>query len=157
MKRILKTGAVVGGALLTLSLAYAGEGPNGRPLGTILASDAGTSNNFNTGYLTAGCSTTIGTCDQAFKIPTGALISVQCDQSAVVSVNNCYTDAGVGVKVAADQFFTSSVAPQNIKCPGIGGRTDDAGTTFIGGVVSIAPGVGLSLARCRVYERRGNE
>lgn len=156
MKRILKTGAVVGGVLLTLSLAYAGEGPNGRPLGIILASDAGTANNFNTGYLTAGCSTTIGTCDQAFKIPTAALISVQCDQSAFVAVNNCYVDAGSGVKVAADQFFTSSTAPQSIKCPAKGDRTDDGGS-FLGGVVSIAPAVGNSLARCKVFARQGNE
>lgn len=139
--------------LLALSpgVATAGE----RYLGRILASDAGTANNFNTGYLTAGCSTTTGTCDQAFAIPVNAKLTVQCDEAALVAANAVYVDAGRGLALTAAQMFPTSTGAA-VSYSGIGGRTDDAGT-FYGGVISVAPAVGASSARCRVYSRSGTE
>lgn len=140
-------------------LAWAGEGGltlNSPLLGRILASDGGTANNANTGYLTAGCSTTEGSCDQAFPIPANQKITIQCDEAAIVAANRRWTDAGTGIALTAGQIFPTSTAAQSVTYFGIGGRTDDAGT-YTGGMVSIAPAVGASSARCRVYLRSGTE
>lgn len=131
----------------------------GKMLGRILASDAGSSNNFNTGYLTAGCAnspiTGAGSCDQAFKIPTNAKITIQCDEAALVNENVPWVDAGNGKALTAAQLYPTATGAA-VSYKGVGGRTDDGGV-FTGGVVSIAPAVGASSVRCRVYERLGTE
>jgi hypothetical protein len=141
---------------LSLSDAQAGE----RRLGTMIVSDAGTVNNATTGYGSAGCAgtddgvpgeTTPGSCDQAFRIPTSAKITVQCDDAAIIGVNVRGVDAGTGMPVIANEKFPSSTRAGNVKAP-----LPDAGT-YYGGVVSIAPAVGAASARCRVYERDGRE
>ncbi len=131
--------------------AWAGESY----IGTILASDAGSSNNFMTGYLSAGCSTETGVCPQAFKIPINTPISIQCDEAAVVSVNEVWADAGRGIAVPAGALLTSSTNG-GVTYTGIGGRVDDAGTKT-GGVVAVTAGAGTSSARCRIFKRVGNE
>lgn len=141
---------------LSLSDAQAGE----RRLGTMIVSDAGTVNNATTGYGSAGCAgtddgvpgeTTPGSCDQAFRIPTSAKITVQCDDAAFVAANARGVDAGTGMSVAIAEKLPTSTRPGNVKV-----ALPDGGT-YYGGVVSIAPAVGSVSARCRVYERDGRE
>ena len=159
MKRILGTGFLLGVVYVALSLASGVAWAEGKMLGRILASDAGSSNNFNTGYLTAGCAnsaiTGAGSCDQAFKIPTGTKITIQCDEAAFVNENVAWVDAGNGKALTAAQLYPTSTGGA-VSYRGLGGRVDDAGV-YSGAVVSIAPAVGASSARCRVYERLGTE
>lgn len=114
--------AVLAACLLALP-ASAGE----RYLGKITATT--TKNNTDTAV--------------PFGIPAGARLSVQCDATAYVTVcpavGACAATADNGIKVAADQLFTTST-PSN---PG--------GTGF---VAVLSPS---GTANCRVFERSGNE
>ncbi len=155
---IVILGAVVAALAFAPGHASAGE----LLLGRILASDAGSANNAFTGYLTAGCANSPvngpGSCDQAFRIPTNAKITIQCDQAALVAVGRSFVDAGNGIALTAGQLFpTSTGAAVTYQGKGsVSGRTDDAGT-YTGGIVAVAPAVGAGSARCRVYERSGSE
>ena len=148
-----------------LSPAYAGE----RLLGTMLVSDGGSVNNATTGYGAAGCASQsslggAGSCPQAFRIGASMLLSVQCVSAAILKVNWYVADAGDGVKLAADQFFTTSTGSGAVVVPSltlpdgggriVGGMPD--GGSYVGGVVAIYPVDGVR-AECRVFERHGGE
>ena len=143
------------GAVLALlaTAAWAGEDL----MGVILVSDAGSVNNATTGYGSAGCATRAsvngaGACAQSFRIPTSALISIQCNTAAMVKVNRPAADAGDGIRVAVDQFLTSSTAFGGVRVS----LTPDGGT-YAGGMVSIAPVAGAAQAECKVFDRSGVE
>lgn len=155
---------------LVASTAFAGD----RLLGVLLVTDGGTVNNATTGYGSAGCSRQqdimgAGACAQAFPIGTSALLSIQCkDQAAVFAANSSTVDAGTGVKLAADQFLTTSTGSSAITVWGLnpdGGSINTHGLpngmpdggSYTGGVVSIAPIAGATRAECNVNERAGNE
>lgn len=108
---------------LLASPALAGE----RYLGTITATT--TKNNTDTAA--------------AFGIPAGAKLSVQCDATAYVLVctssASCSATTTNGIKVAADQLFTTSTP------------SSSAGAGYVA-VVSAS-----GTANCRVFERAGNE
>lgn len=78
-----------------------------------------------------------------FSIPASAKLSVQCDATAYVTVcpavGTCVATTDNGIKVSADQLFTTST-PSN-----------QGGTGFV--AVLSASGT----ANCRVFERAGNE
>lgn len=139
-------GVCVGAALSLAPTAWA----EGKMLGRIYVADAGTVSNVTSGYGSAGCSTSTGSCDQAFVVPTSSKITVQCDSAAVVSTSECGIDAGRGMRVTADQMFPTSTGA-SITCP----RAD--GGTYTGGVVSIGPAAGSASARCWVWPRLGTE
>lgn len=170
MKRLLGAVQFVGSvALLALCVvvylspfaAVAGD----RLLGVILVSDGGTVSNATTGYSSGGCSLQsgvqgAGACAQAFPIGVSTLLSIQCrDNSAMIAVNKATTDAGEGVKVAADQFLMSSTAATPVTIFALASNNSGMpdGGTYTGGVVSISPIAGASTARCAVWSRQGNE
>ncbi len=156
---LLAWGVGVVGALTVLAVSPGASHAGENLIGRILASDAGSANNFNTGYLTAGCLAATdpngGSCNQSFRVPVNAKLTIQCDQAAIIEVNQTFTDAGTGTVIAAAQMFPTSTGT-GISYTGIGGRTDDAGTYF-GGMVAIAPAVGASSVLCRVSTRSGTE
>ncbi len=112
-------------------------------------------NNATTGYGSAGCARTTNgaaACPQAFVVPTsGAPISIQCSTAAFVKVNYAAVDAGDGVKLAADQFFTTTVATNPMRA-----SLSDGGT-YSGGLVAICPVLGSTVAECGVFVRTGKE
>lgn len=137
--------------------AFAGD----RLLGVILVTDGGFGSNATTGYGPAAgaasgcCSSANGryacSCPQAFAIGQNALLSVQCkDQGALFAANRSAVDAGEGIRLATDQFLTTSVgAPMNVSLPD--------GGLYTGGSVAIAPLPGATRADCNIYERQDNE
>ncbi len=142
------------GALLLSITAWAGD----KLLGVVLVTDGGTVNNASTGYGSAGCASQTslpsgaGACAQAFNIGTSILLSVQCkDQSAMFAANVPTVDAGQGIKLAADQFLTSSTgsSPITVSLPD--------GGSYRGGLVAISPIAGGSRAECNIFQRTGNE
>lgn len=140
--------------LFASGVAFSGD----RLLGVILTTDGGPVNNATTGYGSAGCSREsdpggAGACAQAFRIGNPALISIQCkDQGAVFITSRATVDAGIGIKLATDQFLTSSIGNEATIIPLLpdGGR-------YVGGVVAISPLAGASRAECNVFQRIGNE
>lgn len=150
MRNVLVAAVVVGLLALAPQIAHAGE----TYLGRILASDAGTVSNATTGYGSAGCAAIGqgqgGNCDKAFPIPTNAKLSIQCDEAALLSANTCGTDAGTAIAWPAATMFPTSTGG-SVRC-----ALPDAGFVSAG-VFSIAPAVGASSVRCRVYERSGTE
>ena len=138
--------------------AWAGEDL----IGVILVSDGGSVNNATSGYGSAGCATGpagdrpspngAGACAQSFRLPTNAPLSIQCNTAAVIKTNAPQADAGDGVRVAIDQFFTTSTRVQGVNV----GVTPDGGT-YTGGVVAIAPIAGAASAECKVFGRTGAE
>lgn len=143
MKKLALLAMVVVLATGCVGAAHAGEKP---ALGTIRVSDGGTTNNAETGYLDGLAAT------GAFRLESNSFYSVQCDTAAYVSTDFRGTDAGVGVKLAADLFLTTNTqyGPVTIK------PTVDGGT-YTGGLIAISPAVGATSAVCRVFSRRGNE
>jgi len=109
--------------VLASAPAFAGE----RYLGTIVATT--TKNNTDT--------------TTPFGIPAGAKLSVQCDATAYVLVcqnaTSCSATSTNGIKVAADQLFTTST-PSSAAGAGYVAALSASGT-----------------ANCRVFERAGNE
>lgn len=149
-------------AAVAVSLtAWAGD----KLLGVIVVSDGGTVSNATTGYGSAGCSRQqdpggAGACAQAFPIGPSTLLSIQCrDNSAMFAANKRTTDAGEGIKLAADQFLTTSTAAQSFYVPPISGSNNGMpdGGSYVGGIVSISPIAGSADARCAVFSRQGNE
>lgn len=140
-------------AAVVATVAWAGEsGTATSPLlGKLVVSDAGTTTNRCTGWAAyAG--------GGAFVVPPLAKISVQCDSAAYFLTDVAGCDAGNCVKLAADQFFTSTInGSKTLTCYAF---NSDAGiigvpVTYTGGWVSMAP-VGAS-ATCRVWSRKGDE
>lgn len=152
---------------LLATAAWAGD----RLLGIILVTDGGTVSNATTGYGVAGCSHEYDpagaeSCPQAFRIGTSALLSIQCkDQGAKFQANTFRVDAGTGIALAVDQFFTTSTGSAAVTVGPLlwadaGVRTANGmqdGGTYIGGVVSICPLAGALRAECNVWQRNGNE
>ncbi len=137
---------------LVATAAWAGEDL----LGRLYTTDGGPVNNATTGYGSAGCGgggpNGAPACRQAFRVPNmGAPISIQCSTAAVVKVNYAAVDAGDGVRLAADQFFTTSVKQQDATA-----ALPDGGS-YSGGLVSIAPVAGATAAECAVFVRTGKE
>lgn len=108
---------------LAASPALAGE----RYLGTIVATT--TKNNTDTAT--------------PFGIPAGAKLSVQCDATAYVlvcaSTASCSATTTNGIKVAADQLFTTSTP------------SSSAGAGYVAALSA------SGTANCRVFERSGTE
>lgn len=120
-------------ALLLATTVWAGE----TYLGTIAVLDGGIANNATTAV--------------PFRIPKASPISSQCPTASIMGVNTPVVDAGTGIKLGVDQFFTSSTANNNVST-----LLSDGGT-YVGGVVSICPVAGAATAECKVYVRQGNE
>ncbi len=120
--------------------AWAGE----KHLGTIIVSDAGTVSNASTGYGSQGFA-------NAFRVPTNAKLTIQCDEAAIVAVNSAGADAGTALVLTAAQIFPTSTGAAVTQKP-----LPDAGS-YVGGLVAIAPANGATTARCRVFERSGTE
>lgn len=141
-------------ALLLCLSAWAGE----RLLGVLLVTDAGIVSNQSTGYGSAGCNSAFspggaGACAQSFPIGVNTLLSVQCrDQGAIFKANWYAVDAGDGIRLAADQFFTTSTGTKAVIIP----LLPDGGS-YVGGVVSITPLAGAARAECAIYDRNGGE
>lgn len=121
-------------------MAYAGE----RYLGSLLASDGGTVCNSTTGYDSQ-------TFARAFAIPTSALLSIQCGHACSIGVNVRGVDAGNGVHVAVDQFFTTSTPSGKFTHSLI-----PDGGSYSGGAVCVAPTF-TDVCMCRVWDRNGEE
>ena len=153
MKRLWDGVRIAGGSLLVLAyvvgflspltpVAWAGE----RYLGSLLASDGGTVCNATTGYDSQ-------TFARAFRVPTSALLSVQCNHSCSIGVNVRGVDAGNGVHVVADQFFTTSTPSGAFTHSGL-----PDGGSYSGGAVCVAPtSVAAEVCMCRVWDRNGEE
>lgn len=109
---------------LVASPALAGE----RYLGTITATTTA-KNNTSTA--------------SAFSIPASAKLSVQCDATSYVLVcpnsGSCTATATNGIKLAADQLFTTST-PSN-----------SGGNGYVSALAS------TGTINCRVFERSGTE
>ncbi len=134
--------------MLVATAAWAGE----RFLGVIAVTDGGSSNNAITGYGLAGCAITVKECSipQAFYIPPSAKLTVICNSVAHLTANRNTTDAGVGMKLAADEKFPTSTGPAvTVALPD--------GGTYRGGVLAISPAAGSSGGACGTYERSGTE
>lgn len=136
--------------MLLSAVVYAEE----QLIGKIAVTDGGYATNYSTGYLAAGCP--VGeSCNQAFALPSKLLVTVQCDQPAVVSVSRASNDAGIGVVLAANQALFTDTG----KLMSRGVLTPDGGT-YYGAVISVSPtpGVGANVVTtCSVHNRNGLE
>lgn len=146
MKRIAIAALVIAGGL-----ALAGEN---RFLGTLRSTGASVSNITNrvTGTLSDGGS---GLVTDAFVIPTGAKITVDCDAEAkllVDSLSVARSGSTKGLRVAATTLLPTSVGPAR--------GTVDAGagvppaSTAVVSVISTAADAGVN---CDLWQRTGNE
>lgn len=133
-------------------LAHAGEAL----LGKLVVSDGGTTANRCTGweaYAGAG----------SFVVTPLTKISIVCDSTAYVLTDVAGCDAGNCVKLAADQFFTTSVnVAKNLTCKAFASDGGVAGhaVTYNGGWVAMSPDPGAgagAVTTCRVYSRKGDE
>ncbi len=136
------------------SAAFAGE----VLIGTLIVTDGGQTTNRTVGRLNA-----TGTALQTFEVPL-AKITIQCDQASqcLTDVQGC--DAGVCMRLAADEKFPTSV--NTAKTFTAKAWTWDGGSqalasnptvTYTGGWVSCGPVTGGEVSYCRVYSRTGNE
>lgn len=147
MKKFL--GFAVAVAFLALSapmIAWAGD----IQLGIIMVTDAGTTNNANTGYGWAFCGTE-PSCAQAFPIVANDLVTLQAITACVVAVDRVTNDAGIGLELAAGEKITSSMGG-NIRS-----YTKADGGTYSGAIISVAPAPGSATCSLKVSKRKGNE
>lgn len=138
--------AVVGALYLGTRIgdAWAGEG---LALGSIRVSDAGTTNNWETGYLD-GLAT-----NGAFQLGLGVPVSIQCEAPGAYVATGCRgVDAGRGVKLLTDQMLPVVTQTGGTVIP----VTVDGGS-YSQGLVCIAPLVGQPAALCRIFPRSGGE
>lgn len=129
------------------SIAHVGAAHAGEPnaIGTIRVSDAGSTNNAETGYGDGLAP------NGSFPLGNNAPYGVQCDSpGALFAVGSRFTDAGLGLKLSTDQFiFTSTPAGGSF----IPVKVD--GGSYSGGLISIAPIAGQTTAICRIFNTTG--
>lgn len=129
--------AVVFAAVVVLLLSPAPARAGDIPLGRVTATDAGSAHNQLTGT--------------TFPIALGTLLSVQCDSTALFQVGVTATDAGNGIKLAADALFqTSCPSSQPVVSLADGG-------TYAGCTVAVAPFTGSANSSCLINSVKGNE
>lgn len=121
-----------------------------KALGTIRVSDAGSTNNAETGYLD-GLSLGWG----AFALNACTHYSVQAATGLNVNTDCRNTDAGYGTRLATDQFFTIMTACGSSGQLTISPKVD--GGVYRGGLICIAPLAGSSSAVLTVFPSTGNE
>lgn len=159
--------------LILASVGWAGE----TYLGTIRVYDGGTSNNCETTMLDAGrrsdgglLTPDGGPTDRLYAnipfaipgYPSGAPITMVCDNDVVSLPNRRYCDAGECPPWYTAQWLPTSTTSISFTYPALlGYQLTDGGLasetrTCSGGVVSIAPLSGLS-ATCKIFSRLGNE
>lgn len=93
----------------------------------------------------AGADTTNGSTAAPFIVPTGQLVSIQCNATAyVITDDTTAVDVDRGIKLSANQFFVTSTSSfQTIIV-----------TSTVSAIVRIA---GPAAVTCSVWTRRGNE